>query len=142
MKKTIIILSGAIVAISILWLVDEKLPTKTSKSKFAESQKKNESVQQISTTEEKAKAKPTSKPPVYDLSPKKNTLMRPPKQSPISTEEQGYSSKCWNPFIQPLRNFSISLNTKPRSENSGNPFPKTNSTLLNEERDSSMKSTN
>lgn len=85
MKNTIIILSGAIVATSILWLVDEKLPTKTGKSKSAENQKKNESVQQISTTEEKAKAKPSSKPPVYDLSQKH--IGAPPKQPAVYTEE-------------------------------------------------------
>lgn len=70
MRKTIIILIGATVTISLLWLVDEKFLTKTSNLKSAEKQQETETVQRISTTEQKTKAKPTSKPPVYDLSQK------------------------------------------------------------------------
>ena len=67
MKKTIIILTGSIIAISILWLADKKLLNKTSDPGSAENQKKEESVQQGSSTNQKIKAKSTSKYPVYDL---------------------------------------------------------------------------
>ena len=69
MKKTIIILTGAVVAISLLWLIDEKL-IKTSEPKSGETQKEDVAAQQGSTNEQKTTAKPTSKPPVYDLTNK------------------------------------------------------------------------
>ena len=40
MKKTIIILTGSIIATSILWLADKKLLNKTSDPESAENQKK------------------------------------------------------------------------------------------------------
>ena len=71
MKKTIIILIGATVAISLLWLVDETLLTKTSGQKSAENQQEVTVVgKQGPSTEQKTEAKPKWKPPVYDLSNK------------------------------------------------------------------------
>lgn len=67
MKKTIVILIGSTVAISLIWPIDEILLTQTSELKSAENQKKKESVQQDSANAQETKVKPKFKPPVYDL---------------------------------------------------------------------------
>ena len=43
MKKIIIILTGGIIVISLLWLVDERFLTKTSDPESTETQRKEES---------------------------------------------------------------------------------------------------
>ena len=67
MIKTIVILIGYTVVISLIWPIDEILITLTSELKSAENQKKKESVQQDSANAQETKAKPKFKPPVYDL---------------------------------------------------------------------------
>ena len=71
MKRPILIIASGVVVISLLLLVNEKWIKKTSVPKTAANQQKVESVQQGSSpTEQRTTAKPTSKPPVYDLSNK------------------------------------------------------------------------
>ena len=70
MKKTIIILSVGVVPVSLIWLVDERLLTKTSKPKSAENQQEATVQQGLTTEEQKTKEKQKSKPPIYDLSQK------------------------------------------------------------------------
>ena len=71
MKKPILIIAAGMVAVSLIWLVDKTFLAKESAPKSADKQQKVESVQQGSSpTEQKTTAKPTSKPPVYDLSKK------------------------------------------------------------------------
>ena len=71
MKRPILILSAGVVVIALLLLVNEKWLKETSAPKTVDKQQKVESVQQGSSpTEQKIKAKPTTKPPVYDLSKK------------------------------------------------------------------------
>ena len=71
MKRPILILSAGVVVIVLLLLVNEKWLKEPSAPKTAEKQQKVESVQQgSSTTKQKTTDKPTSKPPVYDLSTK------------------------------------------------------------------------
>ena len=71
MKRPILIIASGVVVISLLLLVNEKWLKETSAPKTADKQQKEESVQQgTSPTEQKTTAKPTSKPPVYDLTNK------------------------------------------------------------------------
>ena len=71
MKRPILIIASGVVVIALLLLVNEKWLKETSPSKTADKQQKVESVQQGSSpTEQRATDKPTSKPPVYDLSQK------------------------------------------------------------------------
>ena len=71
MKRPILIIASGVVVIALLLLVNEKWIKKTSAPKSADKQQKVESVQQgSSTTKQKTTDKPTSKPPVYDLSTK------------------------------------------------------------------------
>ena len=71
MKRPILIIAAGVVVISILWLVDKTFLAKESAPETADKQQKVESVQQGSSpTEQKTTAKPTLKPPVYDLSQK------------------------------------------------------------------------
>lgn len=68
MKKTIIILIVAIVEVPLLWLADEKLIVQISEPKPPEHQQNAVVVQRGSPT--KKKAKPTSRPSVFDLTKK------------------------------------------------------------------------
>ena len=71
MKRPILILSAGVVVIALLLLVNEKWIKENSAPQTADNQQKVESVQQGSSpTEQKTTDKPTSKPPVYDLSKK------------------------------------------------------------------------
>ena len=70
MKRPILILSAGVVVIALLLLVNEKWIKETSAPKSAAKQQESKSVQQDLPTEQKTTDKPTSKPPVYDLSQK------------------------------------------------------------------------
>lgn len=70
MKKSIIILPGGVVVISLLWLVDKTFLTKKTVPNSADKQRKSAVARQGSSTEKKPKIKPKFKPPVYDLSNK------------------------------------------------------------------------
>ncbi len=70
MKKTIVILIGATVAVSLIWLVDKTFLAKESAPKSVDKQQESAVGQQGSPTEQRTTDKPTSKPPVYDLTNK------------------------------------------------------------------------
>ena len=89
MKKTIIILIGYTVVISLIWLVDKTLLTKTSAPKSIEKQ-------QESTAEQKTTAKSTSNLPVYDLSKKSHWC------EPETTAWRGHGSKLLSGILEPF----------------------------------------
>ena len=68
MKRPILIIAFGVVAITFLLMINEKWIRKDGAPKSAETQE--EAVQQDSTTDQKAKAKSASRPPIYDLSNK------------------------------------------------------------------------
>ena len=70
MKKPILILTVGVVVISLLLFVNEKWIKETSASKTADKQQESAAEGQGSPTEQRTTDKPTSKPPVYDLSKK------------------------------------------------------------------------
>ena len=72
MKRPILIIAFGVVAITFLLMINEKWIRKDGAPKTAAKQQETEPVQQSSPTVQKKKteAKPTSKPPVYDLSNK------------------------------------------------------------------------
>ena len=71
MKKPILIIASGIVVIALLLLVNEKWIKETSAPKTAVAKQQESAVeQQESPAEQKTTDKPTSKPPVYDLSKK------------------------------------------------------------------------
>ncbi len=70
MKKPILIIAAGMVAVSLIWLVDKTFLAKESTPKTADKQQESGVEQQDSPTEQRTTDKPTSKPPVYDLSNK------------------------------------------------------------------------
>ena len=104
MKKTIVILIGSTVAISLIWPIDEILITQTSELKSAENQKKEESVQQDSANAQETKTKPKFKHPVYDLS-KKSHWYNP--ETTIGLYESKTLSEWLEPFHPILEEFQI-----------------------------------
>ena len=70
MKRPILILSAGVVVIALLLLVNEKWLKETSAPRTADKQQESAFEEQGSTTEQRTTDKPTSKPPVYDLSNK------------------------------------------------------------------------
>ena len=70
MKKPIFIIAAGMVAVSLIWLVDKTFLAKESTPQTADKQQESASEEQGSTTEQRTTDKPTSKPPVYDLSNK------------------------------------------------------------------------
>ena len=96
MKKSIIILSGGVVAISLIWLVNETLLIQTNAPNSAERQQGPTVVQQVTTAEQKTKAKPTSKPSVFDFSKKAHWY------DPETTIGL-YESKTLSEWLKPFR---------------------------------------
>ena len=70
MKKPIFIIAAGMIAVSLIWLVDKTFLAKETAPKTADKQQESASEGQGSTTEQRTTDKPTSKPPVYDLSNK------------------------------------------------------------------------
>ena len=70
MKRPILIIAFGVAAITFLLMINEKWIRKDGAPKSAETQKEEEAVQQDSPTEQRTTDKPTSKPPVYDLTNK------------------------------------------------------------------------
>ena len=71
MKRPILIIAAGVVVIALLLLVNEKWIKEPSAPKTADKQQNVESVQQGSSLpEQKTTVKPTTKPPVYDLTNK------------------------------------------------------------------------
>ena len=70
MKKPILIIAAGMVAVSLIWLVDKTFLAKERAPKTAEKQQESAVERQGSPSEKKKTDKPTSKPPVYDLSNK------------------------------------------------------------------------
>ncbi len=70
MKRPILIIAGGVIVIALLLLLNEKWIQKDSAPKTAEKQQESASEGQGSTAEQRTTGKPTSKPPVYDLSNK------------------------------------------------------------------------
>ena len=96
MKKTIAILIGSTVAISLIWLIDETLLTETSAPKTAEKRQESAVERQDSPTRQKTKAKPTTKPPIYDLSQKAHWY------DPETTIGFRGSSKTLSEWLEPF----------------------------------------
>ena len=95
MKRPILIIAFGVVAITFLLMINEKWIRKDGAPKSAETQKEDEAVQQDSTTDQKAKAKSASKPPVYDLSNK--THWHDPKTT-VGLYGSGILAKEIEPF--------------------------------------------
>ncbi len=70
MKRPILIIASGVVVISLLLLVNEKWIQKDSAPKTADKQQESAAEGQGSPTEQRTTDRPTSKPPVYDLSQK------------------------------------------------------------------------
>ena len=70
MKRPILIIASGVVVIALLLLVNEKWIKETSAPKTADKQQEAAAEGQGSPTEQRTKGKPTTKPPVYDLSNK------------------------------------------------------------------------
>ena len=70
MKRPILIIASGVVVIALLLLVNEKWIKEPSAPKTAEKQQESAAEGQGSSTAQRTTAKPTSKPPVYDLTNK------------------------------------------------------------------------
>lgn len=74
MKKPILIIAAGMIAVSLIWLVDETFLTQTIAPKTADKQQESGLERQGSPTKQKTtdklNVKPKFKPPVYDLSKK------------------------------------------------------------------------
>ena len=98
MKRPILIIASGVVMISLLLLVNEKWIKITSVPKTADKTQESESVQQSSPTSPKKKTatKPTSKPPVYDLSKKTHWY------DPETTISAGIGAKLLSEILKPF----------------------------------------
>ena len=70
MKKPIFIIAAGMVAVSLIWLVDKTFLAKEHAPKTASNQQDSADEGQGSSTAQRTTDKPTSKPPIYDLSNK------------------------------------------------------------------------
>lgn len=104
MKRPMLIIAFGVVAITFLLMINEKWIRKDGAPKSAETQKEDEAVQQDSTTDQKAKAKSASKPPVYDLS---NKMHWYDPETTFGINESKLLSEMLKPFQPSHREFQL-----------------------------------
>ena len=105
MKKPILIIAAGVVVISLLLLVNEKWLKKPSAPKTADKQQESATEGQGSPSEKKKTDKPTSKPPVYDLS--KKTHWYDPETTMGYRESYQPLAKWLEPFKPKPEEFQI-----------------------------------
>ena len=97
MKKPIFIIVAGMFAVSLIWLVDKTFLAKESQPNTADKQQESAVERQGSPSEKKKTSKPTSKPPVYDLSNKAHWY------APETTIGFWGSSKTLAEWLEPFK---------------------------------------
>ncbi len=104
MKRPILILSAGVVVIALPLLVNEKWIKEPSAPETADKQQEAAAEGQGSPTEQKTMAKPTSKPPVYDLSKKAHWY---DPETTIGLYESKMLAEWLEPFNPSLQEFQL-----------------------------------
>ena len=139
MKKPILMIADGMVAVSLIWTVDKTFLAKESAPKTADKQEESAVARQGSaTTPKKPADKPTSKPPVYDLSKKAHWY------APETTIGFWSSSRTLAEWIEPFQPTAeefrlIAQYETEFKENSMNLLPKTSTTPWREDDGSLIK---
>ena len=104
MKKPILIITSGVVVISLLLLVNEKWIKEPSAPKAADKQQESAAEGQGSPTEQRTTDKPTSKPPIYDLTNKAHWY---DPETTIGLYESKTLAEWLEPFKPDAREFQI-----------------------------------
>ena len=104
MKRPILIIAFGVVVIALLLLVNEKWIKEPSAPKTAEKQQESAAEGQGSSTAQRTTAKPTSKPPVYDLTNKAHWY---DPETTVGLYESKTLAEWLEPFKPNAREFQI-----------------------------------